>query len=85
MPEYDFTRGTQILTLATVTLFISWFISMRFYPGSPGILFTLIATFFSTIATYAAATDMDMSLFERIYVASSRYLGETSAVLLGVS
>jgi len=79
MTEFDFTKATQILTFATGTLFISWITTFFYYPESPGIIFTLIPTFFSVIATYAAATDMDMSVFHTKYLAPSRYLGETSA------
>jgi hypothetical protein len=79
MTEFDFTKATQILTLATGALFISWITIFFYYPESPGIIFTLIPTFFAAIATYAAATDMDMPVFHTRYLQLSRYLGETSA------
>lgn len=46
-------------------LITSWIVNIVFYPEGPGVLFTVIAIPFSAIATYAAATDMDMSLFSR--------------------
>jgi len=80
MTEVDFTKATQILTIATGALFISWITTFFYYPESPGIIFTLIPTFLAVIATYAAATDdMDMSVFHTRYLQLSRYLGETSA------
>ena len=79
MTEIDFTKATQILIIATGALFISWITTFFYYPESPGIIFTLITTFLAAIATYAAATDMDMSVFHTRYLQPSRYLGETSA------
>jgi len=76
MTEFDFTKATQILTLATSILFISWITTFFYYPESPGIIFTLIPTLFSAIATYAAATDMDMPIFLSQYWAATK--GKTS-------
>ncbi len=79
MTEIDFTKATQILIIATGALFISWITTFFYYPESPGIIFTLIPNFLAAIATYAAATDMDMAVFHTRYLQPSRYLGETSA------
>jgi hypothetical protein len=83
IPEFDFTRGTQILLLATIVLIISWLINAAFYPERVGILLTLLIIPFSALATYAAATDMDWSLFHRTGTTTvtvrQTYLGETSA------
>lgn len=66
--------------LATVTLIVSWIASFVFNPGSIGVLFTAIPIPFSAIATYTAATDMDMSVFSyRGRFQTGRYLGESSA------
>ncbi|UCG01936.1 MAG: hypothetical protein JSW11_20345 [Candidatus Heimdallarchaeota archaeon] len=82
--EIDFTRRTQILLLATVLLITSWFINFIFYPEGIGIIFTLLIIPFSTFATYAAATDMDWSLFDRwgstTVTVRTRSIGKTSAV-----
>ena len=61
-------------------LIISWIVSFVFDPESLGVIFTAIPIPFSAIATYAAATDMDMSVFAtRGRFQTGRYLGESSA------
>ena len=59
-------------------------INAVFYPNGIGIILTLLIIPFSALATYAAATDMDWSLFDRwgstTVTVRTRYLGETSAV-----
>jgi hypothetical protein len=59
-------------------LITSWFINIIFRANAP-ILFSVIAGFFSAIATYAAATDMDMSIYTRATYGRSQYMGESSA------
>ncbi len=77
MTEFDFTRGTKILTLATITLFVSWITSFIYYPRNSSTILTLISAFFSVIATYAAAKSMNMPLFLSQYWAATK--GKTSA------
>ncbi|MFX1517403.1 MAG: hypothetical protein ACFFC6_13950 [Promethearchaeota archaeon] len=59
-------------------------INVAFYPNGIGIILTLLIIPFSALATYAAATDMDWSLFDRwgstTVTVRTRYLGKTSAV-----
>jgi len=85
MPEYDFTRSTQILLIATVVLVIDLILNIVFISGGPGTFFAFFAVIFSAIATYAAATGMDMAVFDGASgteFLSSQYLGEMSAALL---
>jgi hypothetical protein len=77
MTEFDFTRGTKVLTLATINLIVSWITSFIYYPRSSSIILTLISAFFSAIATYAAAKGMNMPLFLSQYWAATQ--GKTSA------
>ncbi len=85
MPEYDFTRGTLILLIATVILVIDLIINIVVIPGGPGTFFAFFAVIFSAIATYAAATDMDMAIFDTLSgleFLTTQYLGESSAALI---
>lgn len=70
--------------LATIILIVSWVVNIVFCPESVGVFFTILPIPFSVIATYAAATDMDWSLFSRwgsdTVTVRTQYLGETSAV-----
>lgn len=85
MPEYEFSRGTQILLVATVVLVIDLVVNIMFISGGPGTFFAIFAVIFSSIATYAAAKYMDMAAFDGASgteFLSSQYLGEMSAALL---
>lgn len=83
IPKYDFTTGTQLLFIATTLLFLSWLISIVFYPDSASVLITFVVSVISGFATYAATTDMDHSTYDRAVTgrASIRRvkLNETSA------
>ena len=84
MPEYDFTRSTQILLIATVVLVIDLIVNIVVLSGGPGTFFAFFAVIFSAIATYAAATDMDMAVLDTVpgmEFLSSQLLGESSAAL----
>ena len=50
-----------------------------FNPESIGVVFTAIPIPFSALATYAAATDMDMSVFSYRGFQKGQYIGESSA------
>ncbi len=84
MPEYDFTGSTQILLIATVVLVIDLIVNIVVLSGGPGTFFAFFAVIFSAIATYAAATDMDMAVLDTVpgmEFLSSQHLGESSAAL----
>ena len=84
MPEYIYTQGTQILIGGTISLLISWIITLIFNSSEPAILFAVIPTVFAIIATYSAATESDWNLFSRwgssANSVKSQYVGNTSAV-----
>ena len=79
--DFDYTRASKILTIATIILILSCVANILLLQGF--FLLSMVAAFFSVLATYAACTDMDLAVWERwgsyTVTVRRRYLGETSA------
>jgi hypothetical protein len=84
MPEYIYTQGTKILLSGSISLLLSWIITLIFNPDEPAFIFALIPCIFAILAAYSAATESDWNLFSRWgtnkVTVRSQYVGNTSAV-----